>query len=207
MPRTLAFFGAFNPPSRAHIDLADCARQQIGARDVIFVPSKSSYITGFQGKGFAFSDEDRIAMLKQIADNRPWMRWTDIEMKQPDQPHTYDTLCMLRDLGEEPSLLIGADKLLELDYLWAKVREISDEFGIVCMDRSDIDCEAVIRRNEFLSSLNLTVVHVPEDYKAFSSTRIRASLEELYTLQSTLQELLPPELAELPADLMRKQVR
>ena len=206
MGRSLAFFGAFNPPTRAHIELAEYARASVRAVDVIFVPSKSSYILGEQKKGFAFSDEDRLAMLKKIAGKRPTMRCTDIELKQPEQPRTYHTLCMLRDQGEAPMLLMGADKLPELDHLWSYVPEIAAEFGIVCMDRADMDCDAIIRESPFLTSLNIQVVHVPDTYKEVSSTRIRQCLAELYDLDEELHGLLPEELSSLPADLLRGKI-
>ena len=203
MARSLAFCGAFNPPTRAHIELADFARKEVGAKDVIFIPSKSKYILNEQQKGFAFSDEDRLEMLKKIADNRPEIRWTDIELKQPEQPRTYHTLCKLRDQGEDPMLLLGADKLPELDHLWMYVPEIASEFGIVCMDRADMDCEKMISESPFLLSLNIRVVHVPDTYKFVSSTRIRECLGQLYSLKEELQGLLPDELSSLPVDLLR----
>lgn len=203
MARTLAFFGAFNPPTRAHIDLAEHAMHEVGAEDVIYVPSKYVYITEEQKKGFAFSDEDRIRMLAQIASFRPWMRYTDIEMQQPVQPRTYKTLRMLKDVGEDPALLMGADKLPELEHLWQNIPEIAAEFGIVCMDRGDMDCETLIRESPFLSSLNLRVVHVPESYKNISSSRVRDCLFHLRELKDELTSLLPPELGNLPSDLLR----
>ena len=48
----LAFFGAFNPPTVAHLELARFALEALGAEQVIFVPSKSMYIRGKQGKDF-----------------------------------------------------------------------------------------------------------------------------------------------------------
>ena len=203
MARSLAFFGAFNPPTRAHIDLAEFAREAVGAEDVIFVPSKSVYIRDEQKKSFVFSDEDRIKMLQRITADRPKARWTDIEMKQAEQPKTYHTLCMLREQGEDPALLVGADKLPELEHLWCYVREMADEFGIVCMDRGDMDCETMIRENPFLASLHLQVVHVPDIYKNVSSTRVRECLFQFNILKNELLSLLPPELAYLPADLLR----
>ena len=204
MGRSLAFFGAFNPPTRAHIDLAEIAMKSVGAEEVIFVPSKSVYIMEDQKKGFAFSDANRIEMLAQIASNRPWMRYTDIEMKELVQPRTYNTLCRLREMGEDPTLLLGADKLPELDHLWQYVPEMAAEFGIVCMDRGDLDCEALIRESPFLTSLSIRVVHVPDTYKEISSSRVRHCLFNLYELKEELSELLPPELGTMPADLLRR---
>ena len=74
MHETLAFFGAFNPPTVAHIRLAEFAMREAGAQNVLFVPSKSGYIRDSQQKDFAFQDEDRLAMLDKIAKTRPGCR-------------------------------------------------------------------------------------------------------------------------------------
>ncbi len=194
MTASLAFFGAFNPPTSAHIDLAEFAMKALGRDHVIFVPSQSTYISGFQGKDYAFSNEERLSMLNTVAAARPWMRVCDWEMKQEKQPKTYETLCHLREEGECPSLLLGADKLLELETKWQFTREISDEFGIVCMDRGADNCEEIIRGSEFLRGLNLTRVNVPDEYHGISSTEARKYLRQIQEAKDALKDILPPEL-------------
>ena len=54
--KALAFFGAFNPPTVAHIQLAEFALRATGREKVIFVPSKAAYIKDEQGKDFAYTD-------------------------------------------------------------------------------------------------------------------------------------------------------
>ena len=44
MKRVLAFFGAFNPPTVAHVESARFAMERTGREGVVFVPSKSVYI-------------------------------------------------------------------------------------------------------------------------------------------------------------------
>ena len=204
MRRSLAFFGAFNPPTRAHIDLAAYAMKATGRDDVIFVPSKTEYIRYEQKKDYAFSDESRLQMLARIAQNRPWMRYTDIEMQQSRQPKTYRTLCALRDRGENPSLLLGADKLNELEHEWQFIPEISSEFGIVCLGRSGIDCEGIIRNDPFLSSLNIELVTPPAEYKDISSTRARQCLFHITQMAGELRDILPPELMNIPSEVLMK---
>ena len=63
----LLFGGAFNPPTKAHIHLAELALAETGRRQVIFMPSKSRYIEEDQGKDFAYSEEKRLALLKSAA--------------------------------------------------------------------------------------------------------------------------------------------
>lgn len=193
----LAFFGAFNPPTRAHIELAEAAMRASGRDGVIFVPSKSVYITEDQKKNYAFSEAERLEMLEKIAENRPWMMVTDIEFRQEQQPRTYTTLCMLRDQDLQASLLIGADKLIELESAWCFVPEIAEEFGIVCMGRGDMDAEEIIRNSPFLSALHITVVKIPDTFRNVSSTKVRETLQEISRLKQYLRELLPPELADL----------
>ena len=72
--RALVYGGAFNPPTIAHIELADFARKAAGFDKVIFVPSKMRYITDDQKKDFAFDDETRLAMLRECAKAHEWMK-------------------------------------------------------------------------------------------------------------------------------------
>ena len=178
MIRALAFFGAFNPPTTAHLSLALLAMEKTGREQVVFVPSKASYIRDEQGKDRSYSDACRLQMLRAAAAARPWMRVTDWEMRQESQPRTYRTLCHLREEGIDAALLLGSDKLPELEHGWRHVREIAEEFGIVCLARDEDDCGRMIREDPFLRSLSggITVVETPEETKHISSSRVRALL-------------------------------
>ena len=114
MKNVLAFFGAFNPPTRAHVELADFAFRAAGREGVTSVPSRADHIRNDQGKDGVLSGETRLAMLEKIAETRPWMEVTDRELREPVQPRTYVTLCALRKDGFAPALLVGSDKLPEL---------------------------------------------------------------------------------------------
>ena len=87
MKNVLAFFGAFNPPTRAHVELADFAFRAAGREGVIFVPSRADYIRNDQGKDGVLSGETRLAMLEKIAETRPWMEVTDRELREPVLRH------------------------------------------------------------------------------------------------------------------------
>ncbi len=195
----LAFFGAFNPPTAAHLQLARFALEATGADKVIFVPSRSAYIRGEQGKDFAYSNEQRLAMLREAAKTRPWMEVTDWETRQDRQPRTYETLCHLRETGSAPSLLMGSDKLAELEHAWLHVEEIAREFGIVCLTRGSDQCHSMIRESAFLSSLApfIRVLETPEQTRAVSSTLVRRKIREIRALREELNDLVPPEILPL----------
>ena len=202
MTRALAFGGAFNPPTIAHIELAHYAMEAVGAECVIFIPSKSSYVLGEQGKNFSFTDSERLAMLGKIAAHRTWMRVSSFELDLDTQPRTYETLRHLREEGYAPQLLFGSDKLPELETVWRHVDGICREFGIVCLSRSGVDTEELIRRDPYLNarSGNITLIEAPPRYRDVSSSQVR---ELLLTLKKTpgqedarekLRSMICPEL-------------
>ena len=193
--KALAFFGAFNPPTLAHLNLAHAAMEATGRQAVIFVPSKAAYIRQEQGKEFAFSDEQRLAMLRAAAGTRPWMRVTDCELRAAQQPRTYDTLRRLRRGGTDAALLMGADKLPELERIWLHVEEIAREFGIVCLARGEGDCRKLIAEDAYLSRLApyIQVIETPGETRNVSSTRVRELLAQIGALRDELSGLVPDE--------------
>ena len=192
----LAFFGAFNPPTAAHLELARFALEAEGAEQVIFVPSKAVYIRGEQGKDFAYTDGERLAMLRKAAESRPWMTVCDWEIRQDHQPRTYETLRRLLEEGRPAKLLMGSDKLPELEHGWLHVPEIVQEFGIVCLTRGGDDCEQMIRRDPFLSTLadGIRVLETPEKTRGVSSTEVRGRIREIRRIEKELEEMVPPEI-------------
>ena len=196
MKRVLAFFGAFNPPTVAHIEAARVAMTATGREGVVYVPSKSVYIHDEQGKDFAYSDRQRLEMLRRAAASRPWMEVTDWEIRAEIQPRTYETLCHLRNEGYAPSLLVGSDKLPELEHGWQYVENITKEFGIVCMSRGGDECRRMIQDNDYLRSLApyITVLDTPEATKGVSSTAVRRRVAEMKRLQTEIAAMVPEEI-------------
>jgi nicotinate (nicotinamide) nucleotide adenylyltransferase len=208
MKRVLAFFGAFNPPTVAHLDVARVAMEKTGREGVVYVPSKSVYIHDEQGKDFAYSDRQRLEMLRRAAASRPWMEVTDWEIRAEIQPRTYETLCHLRNEGYAPSLLVGSDKLPELEHGWRHVAEIAREFGFVCASRGADECADMIRKDPYLATLAdcIQVVGTPDALRSVSSTAVRQRLSEIRALWREVGALVPPEvLPILSHDIPRQE--
>ena len=194
MKKALVFGGAFNPPTNAHINLAEFALKQTGYDQVIFVPSKMTYIRNDQKKNFSFGDDTRLKMLEKIAEKRTWMIVSDHEIRSVQQPRTYLTLQYLKEQGYACSLLFGSDKLPELQTGWLHVEEICHEFGIYCMARYEDNCEGMIAEDPYLGSLKsyIHVIHTPQTYRNISSTEVRELyLEKKFT---EIDSLVPEEL-------------
>ena len=195
MSRALMFGGAFNPPTCAHIELADAARNACNADFVIFVPSKSVYIKHDQHKDIVFKDDVRYEMLQKIACSREWMLVSDVELNADQQPRSYYTLQTLQRKGFDVSLLMGSDKLNELQTGWKKIPEIAEEFGIVCMVRHNDKCEEMIDDDPFLSGIrsHIKLINTPNTYQEISSTKVRKIFIENPDSQE-LNALVPEEL-------------
>lgn len=196
MKKALAFFGAFNPPTKAHIDLAELAMKQVDAKEVVFVPSKCGYILEEQNKNFAFSDEERLYMLDKLIEKRPWMSVTNHDIVAEKQPRSYDTLCWLRDnLHCDCSLLIGADQLFNMEEKWLHVPQIAIEFGIVCLARKAFSTNAILQRS-FWNEIRqyVTVVETSGNIKWISSSSVRNYITEILDADRLLRKDVPEEI-------------
>ena len=197
MKKVLAFFGAFNPPTNAHIDLAMEAKCQTESDGVLFVPSKQKYIANVQEKDFAFSDEARYKMLSAIAANNCWwMKVSRHDINCSEQPRTYKSLCDLRCEGYDPSLLIGTDVLWNMETQWENVDKIAKEFGIVCITRCELKYPDVLLDSEFYKPLipYITFVPAPNKYLLLSSTAARNQLKIAQRAFRSLQHIVPYEI-------------
>ena len=196
MKNILAFCGAFNPPTRAHLGLAEFACRQTGREGVMFVPSRSDYIRNDQQKDGVFSGGKRLAMLRKLAETRPWMLVTDQELCQPSQPRTYVTLCMLRGEGFSPTLLLGSDKLPELSG-WKYMPDLILEFHLVCLARGSDCCGRIIAEDPFLNKLKdkITILETPDTWRDISSSAVRRAMRE--GRREDLRRMVPEEIVDM----------
>lgn len=194
MKKVLAFFGAFNPPTNAHILAAKHAMEVTGREGVIFVPSKYCYITDVQKKDYAFGDDGRCTMLRHIASENPWMIVNQYDMSSPEQPRTYASLCHLREIGYDPTLLVGTDVLFRMQTEWAYVENIANEFGIVVINRYGFNKDAIKEHPLFAKFRDrIEVVELPKDsgLEDISSTSVRAYLKQYFRLKKKLLHDVP----------------
>jgi cytidyltransferase-related domain len=197
LKKALMFGGAFNPPTNAHIQLAEYACRKTHRDCVVFMPSKMTYIENDQHKSFAFDDETRYQMLQKIASTRDWMVVSDHEIHAEEQPRSYYSLQYLKQQGYDCSLLFGSDKLTELETGWKYIHEIAEEFGMVCMVRSNDDVAEIISQNTFLKGISshIEIVHTPETWQNVSSSEVRVLYQE--HAYDEIEKLIPAELQGL----------
>lgn len=191
--KLLFYGGAFNPVTKAHIDLAYYALKKTNFDKVLFVPSKCKYISTIEGKDFVFEDAFRKSLLLKCAYHNDWMLVSDYELKLDKQPRTYQSLTHFKNQGHTLKLLIGSDWLLKLKSDWKHVDNIAKEFGFVCMARNKDNIKKIINDNDYLSSLKdyILTLQTPPDYQNISSSKIRHLYKEIKEKTEEINEMLP----------------
>lgn len=215
----IAFYGAFNPPTWAHVRIAQAVQGELSdvrhIAEIIFVPSQANYILKEQHKNLAFGSYDRAVMLMRLCrafSLRNYMRVSLVDIAADHQPRTYESLCALRNNGEDCSLLIGADQLRTFETGWKNPDKILEEFGLVCVSRGDINVREVIEKSPLLQAHidNIAVVDVPEKINDISSTKIREILMRKTIDEDAMKELetlMPPMLIGYVMNSLERAVK
>ena len=120
-------------------------------------------------------------------------------MEAPCQPRTYDTLRALKEQGYAPALLLGSDKLPELERGWLHVEEIAREFGIVCLSRGEEDAGKLIAEDAYLRALSpfIRVLKTPPDFRQVSSSAVRRRQAQVRAMQEEIRQMVPEEVFRL----------
>lgn len=177
--KVILFGGAFNPVTLAHINLAKHVKETLNYDKVIFMPSKSHYILSTENKDFAFSEEERLKMLKEVENSYDFVSASDYELKQDSQPRTYFTLKYLSTKYDKVSLLIGSDWLNLLETKWMYVDKILDEFDLIVIKRND-DIKKIIEDSSYLKRIKDKITFIDDitEYKDISSSKVREYLSK-----------------------------
>ncbi|QRG87229.1 hypothetical protein [Bulleidia sp. zg-1006] len=196
--KALLFAGAFNPVTKAHIELAKLSLEQTKRDCVIFLPSQSHYIEQDQRKNYALSANQRLALLRKCQENHPWMKISTYDLEQKEQPRTYQSLKALKQKGYDCALLLGDDQFLKMESTWLNVDKIAKEFGIVCLERGKNVLEEM-KNSSFLMALMpyVTIIKSPNWSKTISSSQVRLWLQDQHQHRKELEEVLPFSLAVL----------
>ncbi len=196
--KALLFGGAFNPVTRAHVELAQLALEKTGRECVIFLPSQSHYIEKDEQKNYALSEKQRLYLLKKCHESRPWMKVSHYDLDQEGQPRTYQSLQAMKKEGYDCALLMGDDQFLKMESTWLYGENIAKEFGIVCLEREKKVLEEV-KKHPFLMKLMpyVQVIVSPGWSRTVSSSQVRFWLQDMDSYKEELEKVLPFSLAVL----------
>ncbi|HEG42661.1 MAG TPA: nicotinate (nicotinamide) nucleotide adenylyltransferase [Phycisphaerales bacterium] len=176
--KTILFGGSFDPIHRGHIIVAKSAAKQIGADEVVFIPTRRSpHKELFPSAG----NKARLDMVSIAISEENTFQVSDCELKRPDPSYTIDTIRFFRQTFPDDTQfywLIGADMLAELPK-WHEMDHVVDECNLSVMNRGGIDVPDVtvlegLIGSEAVEKLKKNMISTP--MVEVSSTEIRAKI-------------------------------
>ena len=182
------FGGTFDPPHMGHLQCAEIAMRELGLSKVLFIPNK---IPAYKISEHSVSDEnDRLAMLQLLVENKEWARISDIELKREGNTYTSDTLRELRVLypNDELVLIIGSDSLCSLKN-WHEPEEVCRLSTIAVLKRNTdspdelSDCAGALE-NDY--GAHIIILNNP--FFDVSSTYIREAIKSGYSVAQFIPE-------------------
>lgn len=169
--------GTFNPITRAHVALGIGAKEKFPEADIIYVPSNLSFMKGWKKVDDGFlSDEDRVALIEKSISEYPDFSVTDIEITGASDGRTYNTVMLIKERYEKVIIVMGIDKLDELDR-WYNADKLFSENSVLVFERNGENLESMM--TDFIRSHrdNFTAVSMPDCYEYISSTAVRAAAD------------------------------
>ena len=193
--RVGVFGGAFDPPHRAHVAVAQAALTQLHLDRLVLVPTGSAW-----HKSTPLSPAvHRMAMTRLAFGHLPRVVVDDREIRHSGPSYTRDTLASLR--AEAPDaqwfLLLGQDQWERLP-TWHLWRETTHLATIVVAARSIESSGEAINCSKFDAHLHGTDVQalaLDMPLHAISSTDIRLQLSSTPQQRDALQALVPASVA------------
>ena len=167
--RIVIFGGAFNPPTRAHLDIATEALYYLDAEKVLFVPVSDLY-----KKDDVEISYHRVNMLNLAIGN---FRRLEIDFTEVDAvklTYTYETVEKIKSQYQDKELflLIGADNLEDFKN-WKNQRSIMENCSLLVVNRNNSSIDEIIESNEILTEFKDKVIEAPIEEIEISSTEVR----------------------------------
>ena len=167
--RIVIFGGTFNPPTRAHLDIATEALYYLDAEKVLFVPVSDLY-----KKDDVEISYHRVNMLNLAIGN---FRRLEIDFTEVDAvalTHTYETIEKIKSQYQDKELflLIGADNLEDFKN-WKNQRSIMENCSLLVVNRNNSSIDEIIESNEILTEFKDKIIEAPIEEIEISSTEVR----------------------------------
>lgn len=167
--RIVIFGGTFNPPTRAHLDIATEALYYLDAEKVLFVPVSDLY-----KKDDVEISYHRVNMLNLAIGN---FRRLEIDFTEVDAvklTYTYETIEKIKSQYQDKELflLIGADNLEDFKN-WKNQRSIMENCSLLVVNRNNSSIDEIIESNKILTEFKDKIIEAPIEEIEISSTEVR----------------------------------
>ncbi|MDO4499908.1 MAG: nicotinate-nicotinamide nucleotide adenylyltransferase [Erysipelotrichaceae bacterium] len=165
--------GTFNPITNAHIKMGINGKATINADEVIYIPSKDSFLNSWKemSSNSIMPSALRIKLIEEAV--KPYgFKVSDIEAKEIVSGKTYDTANYFKkeNPDSEIYLMFGLDNLFDIDR-WYRSEELIKENNFLIVGRYNKAIpEEIANQERFKNKLHFVV---NDDFNDISSTIIR----------------------------------
>lgn len=186
----VVYGGSFNPILYSHLSIAEQVVNQFKqVKKVMFVPVSTQY-----EKAGLIENKHRYEMIKLAISGNENFLVSDIELKNKEQLHTFQTLQKLQKqyINHELWFMMGADNLKEIN-TWSYVEELFKNYKIVIIERDDDQLEDIIQKNELLKKYQNHLQKLEISItKNMSASYVRQKIKN----KESITGFLPPEVEE-----------
>jgi nicotinate-nucleotide adenylyltransferase len=189
------FGGAFDPPHRAHHQLAEAALDQLGLDVLHILPTGQAW---HKARPLTPANH-RLAMCELAFEDLPKVVIDPRETLRSGPSYTVDTLTELREEypGVALYLIMGADQLLAFKS-WVRWTEVLEMATLAVAQRpllsSGARDSAAFAATD-LSAMGLPFVPLTMPLNQMSATTIRARLSSANPIDADIEHLLSPDVA------------
>ncbi len=173
--KKIGFYGGcFNPPTKAHIEMAKKAIKECDLDEVVFVPVGDSYKKQELAQGI-----DRYNMLKIACEGNDKLKVSDIEIRSSHKYNAIDIFEIISNKYKDDNrfFLMGVDNLSKMSE-WKESKKLIENYNYIIFERNNVNADSIIKSNEMLENNkeNFEIIK-NNDYKEISSTNIRESIK------------------------------
>ncbi|MGS0972882.1 MAG: nicotinate (nicotinamide) nucleotide adenylyltransferase [Candidatus Izemoplasmataceae bacterium] len=169
----VVFGGAFNPVTKAHMDVYHYLKERLDFSEFIFLPVSSAYT-----KSELASNYHRLNMLEIVTKDFDDIEVSKLEIDDSDFLGTYQSLIRLYDKKEDDlAFVVGADNLFKM-HKWINIEGILSEFKVVVLGRNGLDIETLIHEREVLDKHRNSFIVFDQFKRNISSTTFRETLNK-----------------------------
>lgn len=169
--------GTFNPITRAHIALGEGAKEKFPEADIIYVPSNLSFMKGWKNVDDSFlKDNDRLALIRESIKGYSDFSVADIEITGVSDGRTYNTVQLIKESYNKIVIVMGIDKLGELDR-WYNADKLFSENTILVFERNGENLESMMTDFIRAHRENFKAAAMPDCYEYISSTAVREAFD------------------------------
>ena len=137
--------GTFDPIHLGHLAAADAAQQALSLESILLIPSR---IPPHRADPVTAGTEDRLAMARLAAAERPGWSASRLELDREGRSYTYDTLIEIQEGMSEGSqifFITGADAFAEIAS-WSRYPAVLDLAHFVVVSRPGITLDSLRER-------------------------------------------------------------